>query len=235
MAKQNQSQVVGENGVRGTVLGPSDTSPDEIAIALEDGREISVPPSALTLRPEGGWYLRTGDALEGGIVVPVISEELDIGKRKRATGKVRVEKSSVAHDEIVSMPLTRETADVRRVVINRPVEGPLPVRREGDTIIMPVVEEEAVVEKRLMLKEEIRITRRRATQQHEETVTLHTEKAEVRRLDAAGKPQRAASSQEESLRPEERSLVNPSQPRPSILGRRQKSTSPPKRSLLTKE
>jgi len=65
MANQKQSRVVGENGVRGTVLGPSDTSPDEIAIGLDDGREISVPPSALTLRPEGGWYLRTEDALGG--------------------------------------------------------------------------------------------------------------------------------------------------------------------------
>jgi len=247
MANRNQSEVVSENGLRGTILGPSDASPDEIAISLEDGREISVPPSALTLRPEGGWSLRAGDSLQGEIVLPVISEELEVGKRKRETGTVRVEKESIAHEETVSMPLTRETADVRRVVINRQVEGPLPVRREGDTIIMPVVEEVAVVEKRMMLKEEIHITRRRTTQQHEETVTLHTEQAAVERLDSAGQPQPvhttspsnitssqpAASPQPAVLPPQERSLVDPTKPRPSLLGPRSKTTAT-KKSLLKK-
>jgi len=167
MANQNQSRVVGEHGLSGVILGPSDSSSDEVAIALADGREISVPPSDLSLRPEGGWFLRTGNEPEREIVLPVISEDLDIQKRKRTTGKVRVEKKSIAHDETVSMPLTSERADVKRVVINRPVDAAPAVRREGDTIILPVVEEVAVVEKRLMLKEEIHITRRRTTQQHE--------------------------------------------------------------------
>jgi uncharacterized protein (TIGR02271 family) len=234
MANQNQAQVVGENGLRGIVLGPSERSPNEIAIALDDGREISVPPSALTLQPGGQWFLHTGSAPDGNVVVPVISEELNIGKRKRPTGKVRVEKKSVAHDETVSMPLTRESADVQRVMINRRVDGPVPVRREGDTIIMPVVEEVAVVEKRLMLKEEIRITRRRTTQQHAETVTLHTEQADVQRLDPAGNPRAAASVQPAILPEESRSLVDPTKPRPSLLRRGGKPASSSRKSLLNK-
>jgi uncharacterized protein (TIGR02271 family) len=234
MANQNQSRVVGEHGLRGVVLGPSESSRDEIAIALADGREISVPPSALSLRPEGGWFLRNANEPDSEIVLPVISEELDVQKRKRTTGKVRVEKESVAHNETVSMPLTSERADVRRVVIDRPVDVVPAVRREGDTIILPVIEEVPVVEKRLMLKEEIHVTRRRTTQQHEETVTLRKEQAAVRRLDAEGKPQLAASSPE-VLPPEERSLLDPTKPRPSVLGSRRKSASSTRKSLLRRD
>jgi uncharacterized protein (TIGR02271 family) len=154
---------------------------------------------------------------------------LDIGTRKRATGAVRVEKESTAHDETVSMPLTRERAEVRRVMIDKPVDGPLPSRREGDTIIMPVVQEVAVVEKRMILKEEIHITRHRSTEQHEETVTLHTEHAAVERTDASGRPiapqERPVTvgSDDSPLPPEERSILDPTKPRPSVLGPRRKA------------
>jgi len=77
---------------------------------------------------------------------------------------------------------------VKRVVINRPVDGPLPIRREGDTLIMPVVEEVAVVEKQLVLKEEIHVTRRRQTEHHEQSVTLRREHADISRTDPSGRP-----------------------------------------------
>ena len=113
------------------------------------------------------------------------------------------------------MPLTRETAEVKRVFIDKPVNGPMSVRREGDTIIMPVVEEVATVHKQLVLKEEIHITRRRRTEHHEETVQLRTEHAEISRTDAAGQPVKPAA-----LPPEERSILDPTKPKPSVLGPR---------------
>lgn len=237
MPNQNQSQVVGEGGLRGAILGPSDTSPEEIAIELDDGRQISVPPSALTLRPGGGWFLQNGVANGGTqereIVIPVLSEELEVAKQKRTTGKVRVEKDSIPHDERISMPLTREMADVRRVVINKRVDGPLPVRREGDTIIMPVVEEVAVVEKQMILKEEIRITRRRTTEQHEETVTLHTEQANVQREDAAGNRKADGAARPAEVLPrEERSILDPTKPLPTVLSPRRRTSARTRRSLL---
>jgi len=235
MADQDHAPVVGDNGLRGTVLGPSQNSPNEVAIALEDGREISVLPSALTLQPGGVWHLRTVEEPEE-TTIPIISEDLDIAKRKQTTGKVRVEKQSVPHYQAVSMPLTRETAEVRRVMIDKPVNGPMPVRREGDTIIMPVVEEVATVHKQLVLKEEIHITRRRRTEQHEETVQLRSEQAKVSRTDSAGQPlvEPAAdpalqpgvqpgiqpAGQAPILPPDERSILDPTKPRPSILGPR---------------
>jgi uncharacterized protein (TIGR02271 family) len=241
MGDSDNARVVGENGLRGIVVGPSDAAPNEIAIELEDGREISVPPSALTLQPGGTWYLRTDSPAIAAkappeTVIPVIAEELDIAKRKRPTGSVRVEKQAVEHDETVSMPLTSERAEVKRVMIDRPVDGPLPVRREGDTIIMPVVEEVAVVEKRMILKEEIHITRRRTTEQHDETVTLRREQADVRRTDASGQPVTAkAATEDRTLPSEERSLIDPSKPRPSLVGSQPKTSTTRRKSILKKD
>src|SRR5436305_4666857 len=123
MRDSEYTRVVGDGGLRGIILGPSPTAPDEVAIQLEDGREISVPSSSLTRQPDGAWYLHREVA-----VVPVIAEELDVGKRKTKTGAVRVTKQAVEHNETVSMRLKRERAEVKRVTINRPVDGPLPVR-----------------------------------------------------------------------------------------------------------
>jgi stress response protein YsnF len=48
---------------------------------------------------------------------------------------------------------------------------------------VPVLEEVLVVEKRLMLREEVRITRCRTVRHHVEHVTLRTEEARVLRAD----------------------------------------------------
>ncbi|MEO8125724.1 MAG: YsnF/AvaK domain-containing protein [Bryobacteraceae bacterium] len=274
MADQDHALVVGPNGMRGMVLGPSLSSPNEIAIELDDGTQLSVPPSALTLQPGGKWCLTT-EALPTGepiplatappihqaaaepnlqnmqireepvpnaedseMVIPVISEDLEVSKRKRVTGGVRVERKSVPHYQAVSMPLTRQVADVKRVLIEKPVNGPLPVRREGDTIIMPVVEEVATVHKQLMLKEEIHITKRTSTEQHEEQVQLNTQQAEIVRTDSSGRQVSSAdmplpaAAQPEILPPEERSILDPTQPRPSFLNPRRRPAEVKRKSML---
>jgi stress response protein YsnF len=49
--------------------------------------------------------------------------------------------------------------EIGRVPVGRPVDTMPPVRQEGDTTIVPVVEEIIVVGRRLILKEEVRIRR----------------------------------------------------------------------------
>jgi uncharacterized protein (TIGR02271 family) len=148
-------------------------------------------------------------------VVPVVAEELEVSKRKQPLSTVLVTKRTTEHDEAVSMPLVRERVDVKRVLVDRPVEGPQPVRREGETVILPVVEEVAVVEKRFILKEEIHVTRRSAVERHDETVTLKHEHALVERVDPDSRPLPLDADRGEPEGP--RSVIDPSQPRPSVL------------------
>jgi uncharacterized protein (TIGR02271 family) len=117
-------------------------------------------------------------------VIPVLQEELNVGTRRvEVDAGVRVEKTVEEREERVDEPLTREEVDVERVAVNRPVDGPVAVRYEGDTMIVPVLEEVVVVEKRLMLKEEIRITRRRREFHAPQRVVLRREHATVERIE----------------------------------------------------
>src|SRR5690606_31687528 len=63
------------------------------------------------------------------------------------------------------------------------------IRYEGDTMIVPVLEEVLVMQKRLLLEEEVRITRRRSEHRAPQRVMLREEHAEVERFgDAAAGP-----------------------------------------------
>jgi len=218
------ASVVGDSGLSGYIVGPSETNPDEVVIARDDGSEISVPASALRREADGSWRLDDMGVPAGAAtqdVVPVLAEELDIQRRKRVTGKVLIGKHTTERDETVSMPLRRERAQVRRVIIDRPVESAPPVRREGDTIIFPIVEEVAVVQKRLVLKEELHVSRRRTVEQHEEIVTLREEHPSVQRFDANGQavtdvPDRPPLVERETG--DERGILDPGVSRPSLLG-----------------
>lgn len=122
------------------------------------------------------------------VVVPVIEEQLATGVRAVKTGSVRVEKRVETRTRRVSAPVLYEDVEVRRVPINRVVEEAPKSRRVGNTVIVPVVEEELVVTKRLVLKEEIHLVKRRAKERVVKEVELGRERARVRRLDAEGRP-----------------------------------------------
>lgn len=65
------------------------------------------------------------------------------------TGKVRVTKTSTTERKGVTAPETREEYEIKRVPINRAIDVPVQVREEGNVIIIPVVEEVAVITKQL--------------------------------------------------------------------------------------
>lgn len=205
MSSQPFIAVRGNDGLMGVLLDPPPFANDRtpVRVRLQDGRDLQVPPAALVQQPDGSYYLAVGPAdvpppitstaqtaqpQQQETIVPVLAEELVVDKRAVPTGGVRVHKQIQQHDELVDMPLIKEHVDIQRVVINREVEAPLPVRYEGDTTIIPLVEEVLVVEKRLRLKEEIRITRHRTEERYQERVVLQREQAEIERVDAQGNP-----------------------------------------------
>ena len=90
------------------------------------------------------------------------------------------------HERFVDEMLNHERVEIERVPIGRPVDAIPPVRQEGDTTIMSVVEETIVVERRLILKEEVRIRRLRASERHQETVVLRKQEAVITRVERLG-------------------------------------------------
>jgi uncharacterized protein (TIGR02271 family) len=62
------------------------------------------------------------------------------------------------------------------------------VRLEGSTTIIPVVEEVVVVEKKLVLVEEIHVRRKSSVRTEDIPVTLRSEQAEIERTGFADEP-----------------------------------------------
>jgi stress response protein YsnF len=66
--------------------------------------------------------------------------------------------------------------------MNQRVETAPQVRREGNTLIIPLLEEVLVVEKRLILKEELHLTVEQTEGHKPQTVRLRREEATVEHL-----------------------------------------------------
>jgi uncharacterized protein (TIGR02271 family) len=115
-------------------------------------------------------------------IIPLYGEDLSVSKRQVVTGRVRVETVTREHEQLVDAQLARERVEVERVAIGKLIDAIPAVRQEGNTTIIPVVEEVLVVERRLVLKEEIHIHRVRTTEQHQERVTLRQQEAVITRL-----------------------------------------------------
>ena len=114
-------------------------------------------------------------------VIPIIEETAVVTKRVVPTGRVRVNTSVEERSELVRADLEREDVEVERVAIDREIDAVPEVRREGDVLIVPVVEEILVIEKRLVLKEELRIHTRRSVERVEQPVVLRRTVASVER------------------------------------------------------
>lgn len=112
--------------------------------------------------------------------IPVVEEEVEIGKR-RHTATVTVKKSSHVEERPVQAQLVSDRVNIERVPVDRVVDGPVPDRWEGDTLVVSVLEEVLVVEKRLRVAEELRITRRKEEETVEESVPVRVETAEIER------------------------------------------------------
>lgn len=212
--------VTDRDGLHGTIEPAQqavDALPQRVRVQMADGRVVLVPGELFERRSAQDYYLPisladlvgqegagAGTALtEGGeVVIPVVEERLDVARRSVPKGGVRVTKRVRQHEEVVDEPGFTEDVQVERVPINRTLDGPAEVRREGDTIIVPVLEEVLVVEKRLVLKEELRITRRRRAVSQPHHVTLRSEEVSVERF--AGSEQHEVDVRAEGRSEEDR-------------------------------
>lgn len=118
--------------------------------------------------------------------IPVIEEILHVGKRVTDTGRgVRLHKSVSEEVWRIDETLMQQVLDLTHVPINAWVQADaLPVQRqEGSTLIIPVLEEVLVIEKRIRLKEEIRLTVKTQAHQTSERIVLRKEHISAERFD----------------------------------------------------
>jgi len=126
------------------------------------------------------------DEQDKDVVVPIIREELRADAVPVVTGGVRVTKRVDSHDEVIEQELRKSSVEVKRVKVDRVVDGPQPVQRIGNTLIVPVVSEVLRMEKQWVVTEEIHITELQQLETVQNKVSLNHEQAQIERLDNSG-------------------------------------------------
>lgn len=195
--------VIDEKGVRGTldltVVPPQGSESKLVLVRFDDGSQVFADAGTFTERESGEFTFpgsfaelieqnhsaKYGAAAFGEtaqIVIPLLAEELKIARKKVLTGGVRVHKTVSEHTQTVDEPTLREEVEFERVPINQFVSAPPDVRYEDGVMIVPLLEEVLVIEKKLVLREEIRIRTRRDTLRNPQQFVLRRESATLEQI-----------------------------------------------------
>ncbi|GAB4025577.1 hypothetical protein GCM10028809_06960 [Spirosoma gilvum] len=124
------------------------------------------------------------------ITIPVIEEQILLEKQVIETGTVRIQKQVTEEAQAVDISVFQEEVTVNHVAVYQYVDSPPPVRYEGETMIIPVLREVLVTEKRLLLVEEVHVTKRHITRQETQEEILRKEEITVER--SGPNPERSA-------------------------------------------
>lgn len=204
------ARVVDLNGTPAAITSLQQDGDDMQAwIRLSDGMQVLVPVSLLAVQADGSYRLpfqfrsAPAEAAVGSetssdqgqsaqMRFPVMEEELQVDKQLVETGRgVRLHKTVSERMERIEQRLMHDELVVEHVPLGRVVSGEAPqTRYEGNTLVVPVLEEVLVVQKQLVLKEEVRITRQQRPIDASQQVSLRTEQVRVERFDEnpSGRP-----------------------------------------------
>lgn len=108
-------------------------------------------------------------------------EQAEITKTKVVDRRVRLTRTTHSEEKVLETELSQEQVVVEHVLKNVPVEeNNIPqVREEGDTLIIPVIEEQVEIIRRYVLKEEVHIRKVKKTEPYQETVILRRQEFDI--------------------------------------------------------
>ena len=113
------------------------------------------------------------------VVIPVVEEIAHVKKRTVDRGSVRISKVVSEREETIDTSTLEDEIEIEHVARNTWLKKPAKPRREGDVLIVPVMEEITVVEKRIILREELYIRRKQVRKPATEKVRLRREEVRV--------------------------------------------------------
>ena len=114
-------------------------------------------------------------------ILHLAEEKLNVTREKVVDGRVTVRRHTSTHDEPVNLLLRRENVEVTHVPKNERIASMPDIREEEGVLIVPVVEEEVEVIRRLVLREELHIRRTEEQVAWEEHISLRKQHVEIDR------------------------------------------------------
>lgn len=158
-SNKEEAQTYSDVARRNTVVTVHTASEDEAARAasvLDRFGAIDAKERAMQYRQQGG--ARTEPAAETGKTIPVIEEELEVGKREVETGGVKIRSRIIERPVEEHLRLREEHVEVNRKPVDRPAtEADFQNFKEGETELteraeVPVVNKEARVVEEVSMK-----------------------------------------------------------------------------------
>lgn len=113
------------------------------------------------------------------VTVPVTEEELDVQKRGRQSGEVKVSKRVTTEQKQVTVPVSHEEVRVERVPAGR-AASQQEAGFSSQDVSVPVMEEEVVVSKRPVVREEVRISKQTKTEQRPVSTQVRREEVDIK-------------------------------------------------------
>jgi len=122
--------------------------------------------------------------VDDDIRIPVVEEQLSVGKHEVRRGIVRVHKDVVTEQQSVNVPLREETVHVERHAVSGEYAGDVPANAfEEVDIEIPLRGEEAEVTKRAVVREEVEIDKDVVERNQQVTETVRREEVFVEGAD----------------------------------------------------
>ncbi len=149
------------------------------------GQHVSAIAESPSSKPTPADLIERGSSAGEREAMLLHMESVAVTKQVRRS-LVRAIRRTKTREVAVEKDLLRDQVVVERVAVGRAVDTAPAVRHVGDLTILPVMAEEIVVVRRLILKEEVRIRHVRMRERHTETVTLRKQHVTVTRAELAG-------------------------------------------------
>jgi uncharacterized protein (TIGR02271 family) len=128
--------------------------------------------------------------------IPIVAERARIEKQTVPTGRVRITSRVESRCETLCEELVAQSVSVERVPVDREVATPPGIRNEGDVLIIPVVEQRLVVEKRWVVTAELHVRRQEHSEAVEIPIELRSTHVSVERAEASQHPESSIKVEE---------------------------------------
>lgn len=169
-------------------------SPDDFNSAERGASGVTAEPAKT---PTSG--TAASSSVEGGEVIPVVQEELKVGKRTVQTGAVRVYARAVERPVQESVTLRSEHAEVERRPVDRPATEADLRAFQDRTIEVKETAEQAVVAKTARVVEEVLVGKTASERTEQVSDTVRATRVEVDK-DASGSQPTGGLSPDDEFR-----------------------------------
>jgi uncharacterized protein (TIGR02271 family) len=152
--------------------------PAELIAEVVNPHEVRLRCSRDEIRHRAGGSSEIGERTDQ-IRVPIHEERLRVTVEPVDLGELRIHRTVEHVPQTVTQSVERDELEIERVPLDRLLDQPVEPYRDGEWLVVPVMEEVLVVTRQLVLTEEVRIRTKRVAEEQEVYEVLRREHVSI--------------------------------------------------------